>query len=447
MSEFRRPPQNLEAEISVLGGILLEPELLPEVIRVLAAPDFFRDSHQHIFEAMCDLFAAGAPLSLVTLHDELQRAGTLAEAGGWDYVADLVAQVPHSANTVYHAQIVRAKAVSRGTVELAAQMLTDAYSDRYTAEELLSRAFRALLALQEVGRVRQFAELRTMAAEVVAELEQRGQGDVLGLTTGFLDLDHTLGGLRAAQLVIVAGRPGSGKSAFAGNLCDHVAVDCGLSVLFVSLEMTGHSLAERMVIARAKLDSHKALVGHLGPAELDRARDAARQLEQTVVFFDDSPSLSAMQLLATARSIAIRQRIGLVILDYIGLVAPEDAKLPRHEQVAQVSRGLKALARELKIPVVALAQLNRQVEAREDHRPRLSDLRESGQIEADADVVLLLHRPEYYDPNDQPGVAELGVAKNRNGITGTVKLTFVKHAMRFENAAAMIPPDEANGAF
>ncbi len=256
-----------------------------------------------------------------------------------------------------------------------------------------------------------------------------------GIGTGFPDLDQQLGGLQAEQLLILAARPSMGKSALALNICDHVAVECRLPVLFISLEMSRGSLAERMIVARARICSHKARSGFLNQHEMDRAQVATQQLQQVDVFLNDAPSQTVLQVIASARGVALRHRIGLVIVDYLQIVEGDEPRDSRQEQVSKISRRLKGLARDLKVPVLALSQLNRQLESREDRRPRMADLRESGSLEQDADVVILLHRPEYYDPNDRPNEADLILAKTRNGPIGTQKLTFLKQSMRFESYA------------
>ncbi|MBX6312722.1 MAG: replicative DNA helicase [Isosphaeraceae bacterium] len=446
----RLPPQNLEAEQGVLGGILRDNEVLHDIIPILRIEDFYRDSHQVVYRAIRDLYDQGKPVDAILLAEELIRRGEFEKIGGLDTLEQISNSVPHAANALYHAQIVREKAIVRELIEASNEILREGYANTHTAEELLQMAEQRVFQIAEkqvTGDTVALAEVVTQAmARISARAETRHP--VTGLATGFFELDDLTSGLHPAQLIILAARPSMGKTAFALNLCEHIAVEQRQGVLFVSLEMGQLELAERLLCARARVDGHKLRTGKsMGNRELQMLGKAYEHLHASPLFIDDTPTRSVLQIAANARRLKLRHGIGLVVVDYIQLIDAEETRDSRQEQIAKISRRLKTLARELQVPVIALSQLNRAVENREDRRPRMADLRESGAIEQDADLVLLLHRPEYYDPNDQPGIAELIVAKNRNGATGTIKLTFLKNFMRFENLAAVAEPMIDGGTF
>ena len=443
-SPDRLPPQNLEAEQGVLGSILLDNEVLHDIIPVLRPEHFYRDSHQVLYRAIRDLYDQAKALDSITLEEELRRRDELEKVGGLDAILQILGSVPHAANARYYAQIVREKAVARELIETANEILREGYSNTYTAEELLTSAERRVFAIAEEQVAGDTVELKDVIADAMARIDTRvaAKHPITGVGTGFLDLDDITGGFQGAQLVIVAARPSMGKTAFALNICEHAALEQRLGVLFVSLEMGQLELAERLLCARARVDGHKLRTGkglsHHDMIQLSRGYEELRSGAPLMI--DDTPARNMLQITANARRLKMRQGIAAIMIDYIQLVDSEDPRDSRQEQIAKISRRLKTLARELDVPVIALSQLNRAVENREDRRPRMADLRESGAIEQDADLVLLLHRPEYYDPNDQPGVAEVIIAKNRNGATGAPKLQFTKNIMRFENLANVIDP-------
>lgn len=436
MTRDRLPPQNLEAEAGVLGSILLDNNVIPDVLLACGADDFYRDAHRLIFLAIRDMFEAGRPIDAVTLNDELTRRDEIVRIGGADYLAEILAGVPHAANAKYYAQIVRQKAVTRGLVEAATETLTECYSNSFTAEELLEASERRVFAIARDNVQGTTAKIGPVMGEVIDRLGRKASGEITatGLSTGLLDLDDLLGGLESESLVIVAARPSMGKTAFALNVAEHVSLDMGEPTLLVSLEMSRHAITERWLVARSRVDAYKIKTGRgLSSREMHAINEAHREYINANIHIDDTPARSMLQIAANARRIKAQDGLSLLIVDYIQLVEPDDPRDNRQEQVAKISRRLKTLAREIKVPVIALSQLNRGVENREDKRPRLADLRESGAIEQDADQVILLHRPDYYDANDKPGLAELIVAKNRNGATGTVQAVFHRHIQRFEN--------------
>jgi replicative DNA helicase len=439
----RLPPQNLEAEQGVLGSILLDNDVLHDVVAKLKVDDFYRDSHQVIYRAIRDLYDQGKAIDAITLAEELGRRNELKLIGGDEALSEILAGVPHAANARYYADIVRQKSIGRLLIHSANEILRDGYSNSFTAEELLEKAEQRIFDIAGDQVQGETVELRDVVTKAMTRIAARSESKhpITGLGTGYFELDDITGGFQPGQLVILAARPSMGKTALALNVCEHAAVELKVPVLFVSLEMGQLELAERLLCSRSKVDGYKLRTGQsLGHREMKLLGDGYDALRDSPLFIDDTPARNMLQITANARRLKLRQQIGMIVVDYIQLVDSEESRDSRQEQIAKISRRLKTLARELEVPVVALSQLNRAVENREDRRPRMADLRESGAIEQDADVVLLLHRPEYYDPNDQPGIAELIIAKNRNGATDTVKLTFLKNITRFENLANVADP-------
>jgi replicative DNA helicase len=441
------PPQNLEAERCVLGGILLDNEVLHDIAQFLTAADFYRDAHQTVFRAITDLYDQGKAIDAVTLAEELTRRDQYKLVGGDEMLLEIANSVPHAANARYHAEIVRQKSISRQLIQSSTEIIRDGYSNLYTAQQLLESAEQKIFTIAEDqirGETHEIKDVLAKAMDLVIKRAEE-RHPVSGVASGFGDLDDFTNGFHSDQLIIVAARPSMGKTALMLNICDHAAINLRIPVLIVSLEMGNLEIGERFLCARSRVDGHKLRTGHgLDTRELNKLSRAFAEMQGAPIFIDDTPARNMLQITAMARRLKLRQDLGLIVVDYIQLIDAEDSRDSRQEQIAKISRRLKTLARELHVPVIALSQLNRAVESREDRRPRMADLRESGAIEQDADMVLLLHRPEYYDANDQPGIAEVIVAKNRNGPTGSVKLTFLKNLTRFENLASIAepPPDE-----
>jgi replicative DNA helicase len=447
----RLPPQNIEAEMGVLGGVLLNNDMLHEVMTILTADDFYREAHQTIFRAIRDLYDQGKGVDAIILADELVRRGEFERVGGEEILAAVLNSVPHAANAKYHAHIVRQKSISRHLIQSCNESLQEIYDGKLTADEQLESAERRIFQIAEEQVTGETVELRDILGKTMDRIAARSESRhaVTGVGTGYYELDDMSGGLQNAQLIILAARPSMGKTAIALNICEHVAVNLRKGVLVVSLEMVQNELAERLICARSRIDGQKLKTGqNLSTRDMAQLGKGFEELRSSPIFIDDTPTRTMLQITANARRLKMRHDIGLVIVDYIQLIESEseDGRDNRQEQIAKISRRLKTLARELEVPVIALSQLNRAVETREDRRPRMADLRESGAIEQDADLVLLLHRPEYYDPNDQPGLAELIIAKNRNGATGKIKLAFLKTFFRFENLATVAEPIDA-GSF
>ncbi len=446
----RLPPQNTDAEQWVLGAILLNNDVLHEVIPILTVSDFYRDAHQAIYRAIRDLYDLGKGVDAVILAEELTRRNEIEGVGGIEFIAELANSVPSAVNAKYHADIVKQKSVSRQLIECAHEILQEGYSNNFTSDQLLESAERKVFGISEDQTKGDTSELKDVIVESMDRIVERSENrhPITGVATGFFDLDDICGGFQPHQLIIVAARPSMGKTAFALNICDHAAVNLKVPVLFVSLEMGKLELAERLICARSRVDGHKLRTGqNMGGREISQLSKSYDELRAASMFIDDTPARNMLQITANARRLKMRSNLGLIMVDYIQLIDSEESRDSRQEQIAKISRRLKTLARELEVPVVALSQLNRAVENREDRRPRMADLRESGAIEQDADMVLLLHRPDYYDANDQPGVAEVIVAKNRNGATGSIKLTFLKNCTRFESMANIAEAPIDSGGF
>lgn len=432
----RLPPQSPEAERSVLGSILRDNQIIGDVLQIVRAEQFYSDAHQKVFLATIALFEKAHPIDLITLAEELKQRGQIDDIGGYGFLGELWDAAPTAANAEYYARIVRDRALIRNLIHAGTEILRDAYDQTQAADELLNGAERKILAIAELGLTGQTFTLEEAINEAYERIDTRYTGDqmsISGLSTGYRDLDEITAGLQNSELIIVAARPSVGKTAYALNLARNVAVDAHLPVFFVSLEQSRIELAERLLCCQAKVDSHKLRKGNLSAEDMDRLIEAGGVLRNTRLFIDDSPAQGMLRIAANARRLRLRQGVRLVVIDYLQLIEPENRRDPRQEQVAQISRRLKFLAKELNVPVVALAQVNRQSEDRQDHRPRLADLRESGSIEQDADTVMLLHRPDRYEPGQHEGTIEVIIGKQRNGPTGEVTLAYLKQYMRFED--------------
>ncbi len=362
----------------------------------------------------------------------------LADVGGPAYLAELWDAAPTAANAEYYARIVRDKGITRSLIHASTEILRDAYDQAYPADQLLEAAERQVLEIAQLGVTGQTISLEDALKDAYARIDQRtsrAHVTTSGVPTGYIDLDEKTAGLQANELIILAARPSVGKTSFGLNIARHVIVEERLPVFFVSLEQSRIELAERLLCCQARVDSHRLRTGRLSSEDMDRLLAAGDVLRQAKLFIDDTPSQGMLRVAANARRLQRRHDIRLVVIDYLQLIEPENRRDPRQEQVAQISRRLKYLARELKLPVLALAQVNRSSEDRQDHRPRLADLRESGSIEQDADTVLLLHRPGKFDGGQEDNVIEVIIGKQRNGPTGEITLAYLKQFMRFENYA------------
>ena len=440
----RLPPQSREAERSVLGSMLRDNGVIPVVVQLLrpSGEDFYADAHQKIFQAIISLNdKGGQPVDIVLLAEELKQRGQVEDVGGYAYLGELWDAAPTAANAEYYAKIVRDRALVRNLIHAGTEILRDAYDQAQPADELLEQAERRILDVAQMGIMGQTITLEEALREAYDRIDANSANEksITGISTGYTDLDEITAGLQNSELVIVAARPSVGKTAFALNITRNIVVEEGPPVFFVSLEQSRIELAERLLCCQARVDSHKLRKGVLSSDDMQKLIEAGGVLRNAKLFIDDTPGQGMLRIAANARRLLLRHHIKLVVIDYLQLIEPENRKDPRQEQVAQISRRLKFLARELKIPVVALAQVNRSSEDRQDHRPRLADLRESGSIEQDADTVMMLHRPDRYEPGQNEGVVEVIIAKQRNGPTGEITLAYIKQFMRFDNFSPGTP--------
>lgn len=430
------PPQSLDAEESVLGSILLDPNALDRVIEAMTDADFYRESHRKIFRAMISLSEKNEPIDLVTLTDTLKARGELQDVGGAIYLAELSDKVPSAANVAHYARIIREKAVLRSLINVSNEIAGRCYSGEEDIEQFLDEAERLIFDVSEKRIRPAFFKLGDMIMDtikIVEKLYERKEM-VTGVPTGFLDLDRMTAGLQPADLVIVAARPSMGKTAFVMNIAQYVALHANTAVGVFSLEMSKEQLVMRMLCSEARVDNAKVRAGYLGERDFPRLAMAAGRLGDAPIFIDDTPAQNVLELRAKARRLKREANLGLVIIDYLQLMRGLTSQENRTQELSEISRGLKSLAKELNIPVVALSQLNRQVEQRADRRPMMSDIRESGAIEQDADVIAFIYRDEVYKQDSQDeGIAEIIIGKQRNGPTGTVRLAFRKEYTRFDN--------------
>lgn len=436
----RLPPQSRDAEQSVLGSMLRDNAVINDVLQVLRTENFYFDAHQKIYQAIVDVYNDGHPVDMIILADALKTRKQFEDVGRDEYLAELWDRAPTAANAEYYAKIVREKAITRNLIHAGTEILRDAYDQAMPADELLGSAERRILEIAERGITGNTTTLMDAIGEAYTRIDQRTgkmAGSVSGVATGFVDLDALTAGFQNSELIILAARPSVGKTAFSLNIVRHVIVEEKLPVFFVSLEQAKVELAERLLAAQARVDSHKLRTGHIGSDDIGKLHGAGDTLRHSAkLFIDDTPGQGMLRIAASARRLKIKEGIRLVVIDYLQLIDPENRRDPRQEQVAQISRRLKFLARELELPVIALAQVNRSSEDRQDHRPRLADLRESGSIEQDADTCLMLHRPGRFDGGTEDNIIEVIVAKQRNGPTGEVTLAYLKQYMRYENYAA-----------
>jgi replicative DNA helicase len=434
-SERRGVPCNIEAERSILGSLFLHSDAVGEVSQQLRAQDFYQPQHRLIYQAVLDCYDKRSTTDLLVVEEALTREGKLAEAGGRDGLLDLAGSVVSAAGVNYHAEIVREKAILRGLLETCLDISRNAYEANCEAKDLLDEAERRILEIARVNCANEIKDISSILQETFNRIEMLREraGRLTGLETGYHDLDDLTSGLQGGELIILAARPSMGKTSLALNLTERVAARGNGAVLF-SLEMSSQQVIQNMLCARAQIDGQAMRKGRITDQQMRRLQDEAANLYESALFVDDSAGLSASALRAKTRRLHREHGIKLVVVDYLQLMTAGGRVENRQQEISSISRSLKSLARELNVPVIALSQLNRDVENRDDHRPRMSDLRESGAIEQDADVIMLLHREEYFKPTEEnAGLAQLIIAKQRNGPTGEVTLRFFRNFMRFEN--------------
>ncbi|UCH12527.1 MAG: replicative DNA helicase [Candidatus Omnitrophota bacterium] len=434
----KMPPQSNEAEIAVLGSMLLEENAISQVIELLEENYFYNENHSQIFNAIISIYTKNKPVDLITVIEELKRNNTLEKVGGASYITGLTQAVPTAANVTHYAKIVRERYVIRSLITTCTQIASESYQGETGADELLDKAERQIFGIMtektDVSSV-PVSEVIKDSIEEIDSMYQRKES-IIGIPTGFHQFDIMTAGLQPSDLIIIAGRPSMGKSALATCIAQHVGVEEGMPTVMFSLEMAKRQLAQRMLCSHAKVDFQKVRTGFLSQSDWPKLTNAASKLSEAPIYIDDTPAISILELRAKSRRLKNQHDIRLIIVDYLQLMRGPSRSENRQQEISEISRSLKALARELNVPVIGISQLSRAVESRSDRRPQLSDLRESGAIEQDADVVLLLLREEYYNPTpENRGLAELIVAKQRNGPVGTLNLAFIKEYTRFENLA------------
>ncbi len=444
----RRPPCNVEAERGVLGSILLLPIVCDDVAMILRAEDFYDDANQILYQHLREMHDEGRRIDTTLLVERLRSKGDFERTGGAAYLAEILQSVPTAANATHYAEIVKSKATLRALIHSSTEILRDAYDETEDSKEMLSRAEQKIFSILDNQGSGELSCIRDILQEAMVRIDARMSQDhvVGGVETGFRDFDGMTGGLKESELIILAARPSMGKTALALNIAEHAALAQNVSTLFVSLEMSAVELADRLLCSLARVNGLRLRNGTISNDDRKRLIEKAAEMSQAPLYVDDTPSRSMTEIAAAARRLKRRDSLGLIVIDYLQLIEPDSARDPRQEQVAKIARRLKGLARELKVPVLCLGQLNRQAEATKDNKPRMSHLRESGAIEQDADVVMFIHREEYYCTNEEDrakvaGEAELIVAKQRNGPTGDVKLAWLKDITRFTDLAQR-PYDE-----
>jgi replicative DNA helicase len=445
----RLPPHDLDAEKGVLGSILLDPNLADDVALLLRPEDFYAEANEKLYSHLLAMHDAGKRIDATLLMDRLRSAGDLEMIGGAAYLAEVLHAVPYASNAGYYAEIVRAKATLRALIHASTEILRDAYEPTVNPREMVGRAEERIFAVHDQRSSDQITSMNDLLIEAFERIDARLEHrEGVGVPTGFKDLDNLTGGMHDSEFVVLAARPSMGKTALATNIAEYVAIEANVTTLFVSLEMARLELAQRMLCSQGKIDANKFRSGFLSGDDRNKLVEASAKLGKAPLFIDDTPARTITEIAACARRLKRKQKLGLIVIDYLQLIQPDDPRDPRQEQVAKMARRLKALARELRIPVLCLAQLNRQVEqGKEGHRPRLSHLRESGAIEQDADVVMFVHREEYYHTREEAiekgirGQADIMVAKQRNGPTGDIKLAWLEKFTCFENLSQK-PYDE-----
>ncbi len=439
------PPQNLEAEQSVLGSILLKDKSLTSVLEILGATDFYRNSHKLIFEAMVELFEKNEPQDLVTVTNLLKDKNQLEEIGGASYLATLTSIVPVTVNIGSYARIIRQKAILRNLIQVNTEIATRCYDEQGDVDNLVDEAEQAIFLIAGSKAGQTFAPLKNIiptAFQTVEKLFKR-QEFITGVPTGYLEIDKMTAGLQPSDLIILAGRPSMGKTAFAMNIAQHAALVEKIGVGIFSLEMSKEQLAMRLLSSVGRIDSHRIRTGKLHTDDWPKLTRAVGMLSEAPIYIDDTPAISILEMRAKIRRLASQNDIGMILVDYLQLMRGRSTIENRTQEISEISRSLKALAKEYKVPILALSQLNRGLESRTDKRPMMADLRESGAIEQDADVICFIYRDEVYnksEDNPEKGTAEIIIGKQRNGPIGSVKLTFLKEFTMFENMSHFDEP-------
>ena len=434
----RIPPHNEEAERSVLGAVMLNKDVLSEVLEEVSAEDFYNESHREIFKAIWELYKNNTAVDMLTVCEELKKRKALEMAGGRAYIATLTAEVPSTVNAVEYAKIVAEKAILRQMIKTSEDITEKGYDAKMAAGEILDYAESGIFKIAQKRQKNDYAKIQDVLLTNIKIIDAAAQNKdkIVGIPTGFKDIDEKTSGLQRSDLIIVAARPAMGKTAFALNIAQQSAVKAGSSVIIFSLEMSKEQLGQRLLAMQARVEMQKLKQGDLDRKDWDRITMALDELNNTKIVIDDTPGISVMEMRNKCRRLKAEQGLDLVVVDYLQLMSLQGKTDNRQQEISTISRNLKLLAREMDCPVIVLSQLSRAPEQRQDHRPILSDLRESGSIEQDADIVIFLYRDDYYNENtDKPGVCEVNIAKHRSGPTDKVELTWVSRYTKFSDKA------------
>lgn len=437
VQNMRIPPHSIEAEQSVLGSMIMDHDAVIVASEILRASDFYRPDHAQIFAAIMELYTSGNPIDLITIQDKLVQHGVLEQVGGLSYIADLASSVPTSAHIKQYAKIVQEKATLRKLIKVSTDISAKSYEGEEPLDNIMNFAEKSIFDVLQNKKTEDFTGIDEIVLTSIEKIEEahKSKGGITGIETGFIDLDHRTAGLQPSDLVLVAARPSMGKTAFSLNIIQTAGIKNKKSVAVFSLEMSKDQLVSRMLCAEAMVDSQKARTGMLEPADWERIGQSLPNITNSRIFIDDTPGINVMDMRAKCRRLKMEKGLDLIMIDYLQLMSGVgDSGASRQQEISDISRSLKALAREMQAPVIALSQLSRACEQRADHRPMLSDLRESGAIEQDADVVMFLYRDEYYHPDTKKkNVGEVIIAKQRNGPTGTVELAWLGQYTKFAN--------------
>jgi replicative DNA helicase len=429
------PPYNIEAEQAVLGAILLDNAAIFSALEIFNADDFYRAGHQKIFQAMLALSERGDAIDLLTLRDELEGRKELDEIGGPAYLATLIDLIPTAANIEFHAKLVHEKSIARRLLNASIEIATRCYDEAEDVDDVLGDAEQKIFAISEGNIKRGFTPISAILKESYAKIEELAQRQtaITGIPTGFIELDHLLSGLQPSDLLIIAARPAMGKTSFCLNIAQHIGARAQVPLAIFNLEMSKEQLGMRLLCAEARLNSQNVRVGQLQDEDWERLAHASEVLSKAPIYIDDTPAITTTEIRAKVKRLKMEKGLGVVMIDYLQLMQAKQRYENRQQEISALSRSLKMLAKELNVPVICLSQLSRAVEQRTDKRPQLSDLRESGSIEQDADIVMFIYRPEVYFDDAPEGIAEIIIGKHRNGPVGTLQLAFIKDYTRFEN--------------
>lgn len=435
---LRIPPNSLEAEQSVLGSLMLSKEAITTSIEILKSDDFYSDAHSEIYSAVLSVYNRNEPADIVTISEELKKRTSLDEIGGITYLANLTSSVASVANTKYYCDIIKEKSILRRLISTSDEIMTKAYSQDAEVNAIIESAEKNIFDITQDSHRDGLVPVKEVLLESFAEMEKRAQNpnSLTGLSTGFIDLDHKLSGLQKSDLILLAARPSMGKTALMVNLATNAALKSKASVAVFSLEMSKNQLVQRILSSTAHVDLQKIISGNLNEDEWLKVINTMPILSEMKIEIDDTAGISPLELKAKCRKLKIEKGLDLIVIDYLQLMQIDGKSESRQQEISTISRNLKAIAKELEVPLIALSQLSRAPEARTDHRPILSDLRESGAIEQDADIVMFLYRDEYYfkEESEKPNIGEVIIAKHRNGPTGTVELVFKKEFTKFLNS-------------